>query len=108
MSIIDNLTRAEKAIHDDIVDSENAGTISQLAESVRMAAVSAITGGMNSVMWQRYMALFSDTKEELAQLTVERKGQEADYMPDIRAYTPANAMCLPGTDTTLTAKVKDQ
>ena len=107
MKIIDNLQAAQDAIAADIAASEADGTKSALAESVRKAAVEAITGGVSSVKWLRYMALFCDDANQLAQLTVARKGDE-DYMPQIRAYTAANAVCLPDTNTRLTNGVADK
>ncbi|HJR06833.1 MAG TPA: hypothetical protein VJ842_06220 [Pyrinomonadaceae bacterium] len=103
MSIINNLETAQQAVADDIANNNPA----RLAERVRKAAVAAITGGMNSVVWQRYMALFCDNANELAQMTVVRDTDE-DYMAQTRAYTPANAICLPDTNTQLTNGVRDR
>ena len=102
MGIKENLEKAQEAIGKDLIEHDP----SLLANSVRDAAIKAIKGGMNSVAWQRYMALFCDTADELAQLTVEREG-DGSYMAQVRAYTPATAICLPITNTQITNGVNN-
>ena len=96
MSIIDNLKKAQKAIDNDTVN----GTGLELGEQVREAAVEAITNGRDSDEWKKYMALFCDNANELAQLTVVRQTDES-WMPLLRTYTPAGALCFPDTNTDL-------
>jgi hypothetical protein len=43
------------------------------------------------------MALFCDTPNELLQMTVMRATDE-DYMPQMRAYAPADGVCQPQTN----------
>jgi hypothetical protein len=100
MSIMSNLKRTEKAVAKDIA---NGG---DLARRIGDAAVAAITKGMKSKEWKQYMALFCDTKQELAQLTVER-GSDHDYMPKMRAYIVANAVCAADTGTEVAALVNE-
>jgi hypothetical protein len=84
------------------VDADVAnGSPLELAKQVGKAAIEAITHGVGSEPGKRYMALFCDNANELAQLTVARVSDE-DYMPQIRAYCAAEAVCLPDTNTQLT------
>jgi hypothetical protein len=92
MSIIRNLQRTAVVV---AVDTFLGGS---LASQIGDAAVKAITEGMESDEWKQYMALFCDTKEELAQLTVVSEN-EGDYMPQMRAYIVANAVCAGDTGT---------
>lgn len=100
MSIKSNLERTQKVVKHDI---EQGG---DLAERIGRAAVAAITKGLKSDEWKRYMALFCDTKEELAQLTVVRDNED-DYMPKMRAYIVANAVCAADTGTEVAAGVNE-
>ena len=92
MSIRKNLERTAAAV---AVDSFNGG---DLADRISAAAVEAIMKGIGTHEWEKYMALFCDTKEELAQLTVVRE-TDNDYMPKMRAYIVANAVCAADTGT---------
>lgn len=92
MTIKRNLERTAVAV---IVNLFNGG---DLADRIGTAAVAAITKGMGTDEWNQYMALFCDTKEELAQLTLVRPGDN-DYMPQMRAYIVANAVCAGDTGT---------
>lgn len=98
MSIKANLERTQLAVKKDIA---NGG---DLARRIGDAAVAAITKGMNSDEWKRYMALFCDTKAELAQLTAVR-GSDLSYMPKMRAYIVSNAVCAADTGTHVGDKV---
>ena len=60
--------------------------------------------GIGTHEWDKYMALFCDTKEELAQLTVVRATDDR-YMPKMRAYIVANAVCAADTGTQTAAGV---
>lgn len=97
MSIKGNLAKARKAI---INDPTGAG----VAGEVLKAAIEAVTHGLNSDQGKKYMALFCDSKNELALLTVASEG-EAKYMPQMRAYTPADAICTPDTNTGFAARL---
>jgi len=97
MSIKDNLEKARKAIIKDV-------TAIGVAKDVREAAIEAITHGIDSDQGKKYMALFCDSKNELARLTVVSE-DDADYMPQMRAYTPADAICTPFTNTGFAARL---
>jgi hypothetical protein len=97
MSIIINLERARQAVANDVAK----GSPLELAKQVGNAAIEAITHGVGSEQGKKYMALFCDDANELAHLTVARSTDE-DYMPQIRAYVAAEAVCLPDTNTQLT------
>jgi hypothetical protein len=92
MSIENNLKKTAAAIALDIL---NGG---DLASRVGTAAMSAMMNGMHSEEWREYMALFCDTKDELAQLSVVRD-TDGSYMPQMRAYIVANAICTGSTGT---------
>ncbi len=92
MTIKRNLERTHVAV---TVDTYNGG---DLADRIGQAAIAAITKGMGSPEWRRYMALFCDDANELAQLTVVRD-TDLDYMPHMRAYIVSNAVCVADTGT---------
>ena len=98
MSIRKNLERTAAAV---AVNSFNGG---DLADRISEAAVEAIMKGIGTHEWNKYMALFCDTKEELAQLTVVRETDDY-YMPKMRAYIVANAVCAADTGTETAAGV---
>jgi len=100
MSIRKNLERTAAAV---AVDSFNGG---DLADRISAAAVEAIMKGIGTHEWEKYMALFCDTKEELAQLTVVRE-TDNDYMPKMRAYIVANSVCAADTATETAAGVNE-
>lgn len=97
MSIKDNLAKARKAILNDATGLGVAGDL-------REAAIKAITHGINSEHGKKYMALFCDNKNELARLTVA-SDNDPNYMPQMRAYTPADAVCIPATNTGFAARL---
>lgn len=97
MSIKDNLEKARKVVHK---DKTGLGVTKELRE----AAIEAITHGINSEQGKKYMALFCETKNELALLTVARE-DEANYMPQMRAYTPADAICTPDSRAGFAARI---
>ena len=97
MSIKDNLAKARQAI---IKDAAGLG----VARDIREAAIEAVTHGIHSDQGKKYMALFCDTKNELARLTV-LSDDDANYMPQMRAYTPADAICTPETNTGFAARL---
>ena len=97
MSIKDNLQKARNAILKD-------GTGLGVAKDIREAAIEVVTNGLKSEQGKRYMALFCDTKHELARLTVE-SDSDANYMPRMKAYTPADAICIPETGAGFAARI---
>ncbi|HLL77839.1 MAG TPA: hypothetical protein VK421_21460 [Pyrinomonadaceae bacterium] len=93
MSIIKNLQKTAAAV---ALSTLNGG---DLADRLGERAIKAITNGMGSDEWKEYMALFCDTKEELAQLTLVRPATDKGYMPHMRAYIVSNAVCVAATGT---------
>ena len=91
MSIKRNLDKTNVAV---VIDTFKGGS---LGRQLRTAAVSAVTGGMNSEDWKSYMSLFADNADELRRLTVEDEA-EPDYFKISRAYIVSNAIC--GAETT--------
>lgn len=69
-------------------------------DQLRTLAIQAMYAGIESEAWKTYMHEFASTPEQLARLTT-RAGDELPYVRQARCYLIANAMCLPGTDTTL-------
>lgn len=91
MSIKRNLDKVHVAV---VTDTFNGGNFGFL---LKRAAVSAITKGMDTPEWNKYMALFADNQQQLQRLTV-KDPNEPDYFQDSRAYIVSNAVC--GADTT--------
>lgn len=102
MSIKDNLLKTQKAVANDIGN----GNALELADKLREAAIAAITNGMKSKEWKQYMALFCDNPNELAQLTTVRN-TDRNYMPQMRTYIAATAVCLPDTNTDIAGAVSE-
>ena len=96
MSILENLKRTQVAV---TIDNFKKATDPSLGTRIGRAAVAAIMNGIGSDEWKRYMALFCDTREQLQRLTVEDTDNEEDYMPQMRAYMVANAVCFSETFT---------
>lgn len=69
-----------------------------LGEKVGKAAERAMLAGINSNEWKDYMSLFADSADELKRLTTNELDGENDYLPRMRVYIVANAVCAPGTD----------
>jgi hypothetical protein len=103
MSIKDNLEKARKAIANDIAKGDKA---LGLAKDVGEAAIEAVTYGLVSDQGKKYMALFCDTPNELLQLTAVRETDE-DYMPQMRAYIPADGVCQPSTNSQFATRVDE-
>jgi len=97
MSIKENLEKAREAVRKD-------GSGEGVTKELRKAAIEVITHGLNSEHGKKYMALFCDTKNELARLTVVSDDDE-NYMPHMRAYTPADAICTPFTNEGFAARL---
>jgi hypothetical protein len=81
-----------------VVEKANGG--GSLGEQIGLAAERAMIEGMNSDAWKAYMSLFADSADQLKRLTTtELDGEDdAQYLPRMRAYIVANAVCAPGTD----------
>lgn len=97
MSIKDTLAKARKAINKDV-------TAIGVGQDIREAAILAVTHGLKSEHGQKYLALFCDTKNELARLTVEND-DDPNYMPQMRAYFASDAICTPDTNTGFAARL---
>lgn len=104
MSILDNLKRTEVAV---AVDSFKKASNPSLGRRIAEAGVAAIMNGMDSDEWKKYMALFCDTREELQHLTVVDPVHDPDYMPQMRAYMVANAICASDTGTQTANRVTE-
>lgn len=97
MSILGNLKRTHIAVALD--KYKNPAARPSLGERIGEKAVEAIMNGIGTKEWERYMALFCDTREELQRLTVPDPENDGDYMPQMRAYIVANAVCFSETFT---------
>jgi hypothetical protein len=75
-----------------------------LGKQLSLAAVAAITNGIKSEDWKKYMSLFADNKEQLERLTVP-KPTDPDYLPLFRAYIVSNAVCDITTTTNTANKI---
>jgi hypothetical protein len=96
MSIYDNLQRTHIAV---ALDKHKKLSNPSLGTRIGEKAVDAIMNGIGSKEWVRYMALFCDTREELQRLTVPDPDNDGNYMPQMRAYIVANAVCFSETFT---------
>lgn len=100
----------------DIVTADNAvgnpnsnppGAPGELGRKLSNAAVMAITRGIKSEEWKKYMSLFADNAAQLERLTVEKPDDE-DYLPLLRAYIVSNAVCDIGTNTNTANRVDNR
>lgn len=87
-----------KKMHAAVIAQRLVNGQSALGKALNGAAVAAVTGGINSPAWKSYMAVFADNPEQLERLTVQKPGQEADYLPQLRAYMVSNAICDASTN----------
>ena len=90
--LIKNLQKTNAAV---TLDTYKGG---DLAIRVGSLAVKAITGGIQSDDWKRYMALFADNDEQFDLLTTVSATDPA-WMAQSRAYIVSNAVCDANTNT---------
>lgn len=94
------------AIHIAVVkDKETRG--GELAEALSKLAVEAIMEGVGKPAWRKYMSIFADNPDQLKLLS-EPGNPEPDYLPKVRAYIVANAVCAAGTNTATTNGLSPQ
>jgi hypothetical protein len=74
----------------------------ELADALSKLAVAAIMEGFGKPAWRKYMSVFADNPEQLTLLTEPAGNPEPDYLPKVRAYIVANAVCAAGTNTATT------
>lgn len=100
MKILDKLLKLGPLV---VADKDNVppGT---LGRDLSNLAVDAITDGLGSPAWVKYMSLFADNKAQLERLTVQKPG-EPGYLKRHRAYIVSNAVCDINTTTNTAAKV---
>ena len=96
MSIFKNVKKVRAKIANDNVDNSNA----TVSKELNKAAVAALAGGMKSVAWKSYMAVFADNQQQLARLT-EQAENEPFYVTQTRAYMVTSGVCDIGTNMTL-------
>lgn len=95
-NIMKNLQKVHAAV---VVDSAREGG-GQLAKDIGALAIAAIEGGIKSPAWEAYMRLFAVNQEQLQRLTVTPvPADEKEYLPQLRAYIVANAVCAGSTGT---------
>jgi hypothetical protein len=75
-------------------------------DELRTLAIKAMYGGIQSDDWKAYMGFFASSPPQLMRLTTF-DGDQFPYVRQARCYLVANAMCLPGTDTTLQNGIGD-
>jgi hypothetical protein len=102
-SILNNL----KKMHAAVVTQRLTSDESALGVALNIAAVAAVTGGINSDAWKSYMAIFADNSEQLERLTVQ-KPNEALYLPQLRAYMVSNAICDVSTNAFTNNRVNER
>ena len=102
MSIMDNLKKMSAAVK---ADTERAGN---LGFRMRNAAIDALTGGINSAEWVKYMSIFADNAAQLRRLTVVDEQNDPNWIKESRAYIVSNAVCGANTTTDTSANVRQE
>ena len=90
-SITDNIKKVEEAMKDP-AKKEGLGLL------LKNKAIDAMAGGIGSEPWEIYMSMFADNQAQLDRLTVA-KANEPAWLKEARAYSMANAVCAPNTNT---------
>lgn len=99
-TIQNNLLRVQAAV---VTQKATTGATS-LGEAIGRAAEAALTKGMTSPdgtvtpEWEKYMALFANSADQLKRLTTTEFDGTNTWLPRARAYIVANGICAPGTD----------
>ncbi len=99
MKIIENIRQKVK--------DEKADPSGAVAEDVRMKAVEAIRGGIESGAWEKYMSMFATTPQQLARLKGADDAGGDPYMRIALTYLVANGVCGAGTITRLEENIGD-
>jgi hypothetical protein len=102
MSIFKNLKKAHAAVAVDLANNDNPTLGKQFSD----LAVAAVTKGLESPEWKKYMSLFADNAEQLERLTVQADGEEK-YLRLFRAYIVANSICDITTQTDTINKIDE-
>jgi len=102
MSIMSNLKNVAKAVKSDTSQGGNLGV------RMRNAAIDAITGGIQSDAWAKYMSLFADNADQLRRLTVIDEQNDPNWIKESRAYIVSNAVCGANTTTDTSANVREE
>lgn len=103
-SIYTNLKKIHTAVVKARIGNDDPGVPSPLSTALNNAAVEALTGGIDSPAWVKYMAIFADNPEQLERLT-KPKENEPSYLRQMRAYIVSNAICFPDTNAFLDNRV---
>jgi hypothetical protein len=102
MSIMSNLNKVAKAVTEDTAQGGNLGF------RLRNAAIDALTGGIQSDEWVRYMSIFADNAMQLRRLTVADELNDPNWIKESRAYIVSNAVCGANTTTLTSANVRPE
>ncbi|MGB7923986.1 MAG: hypothetical protein WCF57_12135 [Pyrinomonadaceae bacterium] len=88
MTILGNAKRVQRAVLHD------AALGGRLAEDLKEVAVKAVTGGIDSEDWKRYMAIFADNEAQLQRL-IGRDATVSDkiWFDESVAYLASNGVC---------------
>ena len=78
----------------------------EISKKVKDGAINAVLGGATELI--SYMSLFANTPAELARLVPTDGTENNADMREARAYLVSNAICAPGTATTLIDNVFDR
>jgi hypothetical protein len=104
MSILQKLIETR----DKLVQDEKNG-IKITGERLKALAVAAILGGAKSKAWDTYMRQYAENPEQLARLKLaDDFSKVQDWMPEMAAYTVANATCGGGTGTGLAKNIDER
>jgi hypothetical protein len=104
MSIKGNLEKVKAAVELDSLP-QKAGN---LGFRLRNAAIDALTGGIQSEAWVKYMSIFADNEAQLRRLTVVDEQNDPNWIRESRAYIVSNAVCGANTTTNTGANVRDE
>lgn len=103
MKLFEKLLKLNDIVID---DRDNGIPPGRIGRDLSDAAVAAITGGIKSDDWKKYMSLFADNKEQLERLTIQKPvGEEPAYLKLFRAYIVSNAVCDITTTTNTAARI---
>jgi hypothetical protein len=102
MSIMRNLQDMAEKVKGDTEQGGNLGF------RLKNAAIEALTGGIQSDAWAKYMSLFADNADQLRRLTVVDEQNDPNWIKESRAYIVSNAVCGANTTTQTSANVREE
>lgn len=87
MKIVDKIKKVRVGI---VLDTFKGGT---KGFDLKVAAVNAALGGINSEAWRKYMTIFADNEAQLNRLTAKDPQAVNPWIKETSAYMVANGTC---------------